>query len=320
MKKSAVFVALVLFLLLGGYLVYQEGAMPVERKNAGVQMFVIKKGEGLSSIAKRLSAEGLIRNRLVFYFIVKKMGIEKQLQAGDYRLSKAMPARDIAKALTHGTVDNWVTVIEGLRKEEVAQTLSESFPISEIEFVERAKEGYLFPDTYLLPTTSTVDDIIAVMHANFDRKYSPELRAAAKLNGLTEREVVILASLVEKEARTPEDRKEVANIILKRERADWALQLDATVQYAIGFQRNERIWWKKELSIDDLAVDSSYNTYKHPGFPPAPICNPGLDSLTAAALATGETKYWYYISDKKGTMHYAVTLEEHNANIAAFLK
>ena len=231
-----------------------------------------------------------------------------------------MKAGVIAKNLTHGTLDVWITVIEGLRKEEVAQILSETIQIETIPFIEQAREGYLFPDTYLVPKDAPIEALLSIFTKNFQSKYTVQLQNKVKSLGLTEREGVIIASLVEKEAKFPEDKKKVAGILIKRFKEGWMMQLDATIQYALGYQKKEKTWWKKDLTIDDIKVDSTYNTYKYVGLPPAPICNPGLDSFEAVANAQVNTPYWYYISDKKGNMHYGVTLEDHNANIRKYLQ
>ena len=154
MKKMRIAFLLILLVLLGAYFVFQEGSLPVDKTNAGSVIFVVHKGEGLYAITKRLATEGLIRSRLVFLFIAKQMGIEKNIQAGDFRLNKRMNASQVAEQLTHGTLDEWVTIIEGMRKEEIALKLKDQFPISEIKFVESAHEGQLFPDTYLIPKTA----------------------------------------------------------------------------------------------------------------------------------------------------------------------
>ncbi len=304
---------------IGFYLFYEEGSLPVDKNNQGVSMFTVKQGEGLNSIVNNLASENLIRNRVVFYLIVKRLGIEKKIQAGQFRLSKNMRAETIAQNLTHGTEDVWVTIIEGLRKEEIAQILTQNFGIETIEFIEKAREGYLFPDTYLIPKGATIERILNIFQTNFDKKYNTNLKAEVKKRGLTEREGLIIASLVEKEAKFPEDKQKVAGILIKRYKEGWLMQLDATIQYALGYQKNEKSWWKKNLTIEDIKVDSTYNTYEYEGLPPAPICNPGLDSLTAVAQAEINTPYWYYISDKKGNMHYGVTLEDHNENIRKYL-
>ena len=319
MKKLKIGVLLFILVLLGMYFVYQEGSLPVDKQNQGSFIFTITKGEGLYAITKRLAAEDLIRNRIVFLFIAKQMGIEKKIQAGNFRLTKRMTAQEVAEQLTHGTLDEWVTIIEGMRKEEIALKLKDQFPISEIKFIENAPEGELFPDTYLIPKTDSEDAIIAIMQNNFKKKMA-EARKQYPFEKRSDREALILASLVEREAKLTSDRLLVASIILKRIELGMPLQLDATIQYALGYQRDQKTWWKQDLTVDDLKVDSTYNTYTRTGLPPAPICNPGLESLKAALGATPNTPYLYYVSDSKGIIHPARTLEEHNANIRKYVQ
>lgn len=322
MKLNKPLIVFVFIILAGlfGFIYYKEGTLPVNKNNPVSKIFVIKKGESLSSIAKNLNNEGLIRNKIIFYVVVKKLGIERKIQAGDFRLSTMMDVYDIAKTLTHGTLDVWVTLIEGTRKEEIAQIFSQNLGIPESEFFKFATEGRLFPDTYLMPRDATAGAVIKILERNFSRRYDDLLRKKAKNKGLSDNEVLTLASLVEKEARLDEDRPIVAGIILKRYKNDWALQIDATVQYALGYQPDEKTWWKKILTTDDLKIDSSYNTYKHLGLPPSPIANPGLASIKAVIDADENTPYWYYMSDKKGKMHYAKTIEEHNENVRKYLQ
>jgi UPF0755 protein len=300
-----------------GYVIYREGTLPVDKTDKKTGIFVIKPGDSLNKIANNLALEGYIRNKIVFYVVVKQQGAEKKIQAGDFRLSPSMDTFDIVKTLQHGTLDTWVTVVEGLRKEEVAQIMNQNFNISEIDFISQAEEGYLFPDTYLIPSQATSKNIIALMTNTFSKKFT-QLKEKSKTN-LSDKEVVILASLVEREAKHYEDRRIVAGILLKRLNNDWPLQLDATVQYALGYQTNGKTWWKKAVNGDDLKIDSPYNTYKYPGMPPGPICNPSLTSLEAVINANKSTPYWYYLSDSKGNMHYAVTLEEQEANVEKYL-
>jgi UPF0755 protein len=319
MKKIKILFLTIVLVLLGLYFMSVEGSLPVDKNDAGSTIFVINKGEGLNSIIKRLAAEDLIRNKLVFYAIALQKGIEKKVQAGDFKLSKKMSAQEVAEVITHGTLDEWVTIVEGLRKEEVAQKLAQQFTFSEISFIEQAKEGQLFPDTYLIPKTATIDMIIQMMESNFQKKMA-EARKERPFEKRSDREILILASLVEREAKFADDRRLVASIILKRAQSDWPLQLDATIQYGLGYQRKEKTWWKRELSVEDLKVDNTYNTYERKGFPPAPICNPGLDSIKAAVTADPNTPYWYYVNDKKGRIHVAKTLEEHNENIRQYVQ
>lgn len=293
--------------------------MPVNKNSLTSTIFIVNPGDPLNTIINNLSKQGLIRNKIVFYLIIKQLGIERKIQAGDFRISPKMTATQVAKNLTHGTLDVWVTLIEGTRKEEMAQIISKDLNIPETEFIKDSTEGYLFPDTYLIPATATAESVVSILENNFDKKFSQELRNQAKNKNLTEKEVVILASLVEREARQPATRQKVAGIILKRYLADWPLQVDATVQYALGYQQYEKSWWKKNLTEEDLKINSPYNTYKNTGLPPEPICNPSLSSIEAVVNADPKTPYWYYVTDKNGVMHYAVTLQEHNENIRKYL-
>jgi len=319
MKKLKILFSLIVLTALCVYFIYSEGALPVDKTNAGSTVFVISKGEGLTSITKRLAAEDLIRNKPVFFAIAFQRGIEKKIQAGNFELSKKMTAQEIADALTHGTADEWITIVEGLRKEEVAQMLAQQFAFSEIRFIEQTKEGQLFPDTYLIPKAATIEAVIQMMETNFQKKMA-EARKEYPFEKRSDKEVLILASLIEREAKFADDRRLVANVILKRAQNDWPLQIDATIQYGLGYQKNEKTWWKRELTVEDLKVDSTYNTYERKGLPPAPICNPGLDSIKAALAANPNSPYWYYVNDDKGRIHVAVTLEEHYENIRKYLQ
>ena len=320
MKKFKILFLLVMLITLSVYFMYTEGSLPVDKTNEGATIFVIKKGEGeLSLITKRLASEDLIRNKLVFFTIALQKGIEKKVQAGDFILSKKMTAQEVADTLTHGTVDEWITIVEGLRKEEVAQKLTEQFTLSEISFIEQAREGRLFPDTYRIPKTASVETIIKIMESNFQTKMA-EARQQYPFEKRSDKEILVLASLIEREAKFADDRRLIADIILKRAQSDRPLQLDATIQYGLGYQRKEKTWWKKELALEDLKVDNTYNTYERKGLPPAPICNPGLDSLKAALAANPKTPFWYYVSDKNGRIHAAKTLEEHNENIRKYVQ
>ncbi len=319
MKKIAILLALCATLVIGSLLLYREGSLPVNSKEEGSTIFVVGKGENLDDIINTLSQEKLIRNRLVFYLIVKRLGIERSIQAGDFRLSQSMSAEEVAQELTHGTIDVWVTIPEGFRKEEVAELMGVEFNIPETEFNSLAEEGFLFPDTYLIPKNPSAEQVITVMKNTFNTKYSKELQAKAREKGLTDLELVTLASIIEKEA-FKHDKQEIANIIYKRLTEEYPLQIDATVQYALGYQPSEKRWWKKSVTFADLKYESPYNTYLNEGLPPGPIANPGLASLEAAANATDETPYFFYLHDSKGRTYYAETYEEHQKNIERYLR
>ena len=319
MKKFNIFLILMAIIVVGGFLFYKEGLMSVSSTDKSVKIFVVNKGDVADTVTENLERDGLIRSKTIFYLILKQTGIDKKIQAGDFRLSPSMTAMEIAQNLTKGTMDVQVTIIEGLRKEEIAQVFSKDLDIPETEFIKTAKEGFLFPDTYFFQKSADVNTVLETLQSNFDNKFTPDLKAKMEAKKLSLNQMITIASLVEKEARLDVDRKQVASIIYKRYKADWNLGIDATVQYAIGYQAKEKTWWKKDLSLADLAIDSPYNTYKKIGLPIGPICNPGLSSIVAAVNADESTPYWYYISDKTGKMHYARTLEEHNANIAKYL-
>lgn len=319
-KKRYILLVLVLAVTLASFLVYKEGSLPVNKSDQSTKIFVISPGSGVNKIAADLSSEGLIRSKLVFYFVVKLNGLENKIQAGDFRLSPAMTASEIAKSLTKGTLDQWVTIIEGLRKEEIAQILFEKIGIDVDEFLAKAQEGYLFPDTYLIPKGASVNMVLGILSDNFERKYTPDMRLIASQRGLTDEQVIIFASLIEKEARSFENKVKVASIMLKRYKQGWPLDLDATVQYALGYDPIKKTWWKRALLSSDTKITSPYNTYRFAGLPPGPICNPGLDSINAILQADPNTPYWFYISSRDGTtMHYARTAEEHQRNIELYL-
>lgn len=321
MKKLYTTIFVLVLATVGFYLYFRSGTLPVNRNDKTSKVFIVSKGESLQNITNSLFKEDLIRNKLAFYIVVKQKGIDRKIQAGDFRLSPSMDAYQIADNLTHGTLDVWVTLIEGTRKEEMAQVIAHELNIPEVEILSAAniKEGYLFPDTYLIPKDASAESVVSILRNNYNQKFTSGLKNMAAKKGLTENEVITLASIVEKEAKTPEDKKIVAGILMKRMNEDWPLQVDATIQYALGYQPAEKSWWKKYLSFDDLEIKSAYNSYKNKGLPPTPISNPGMTSIEAVIEADPSTPYWFYISDKKGVMHYAVTQEEHDANIEKYL-
>ncbi len=320
MKKITILIGLLIILLFAGFLFFREGNLPVNKKATETTIFMINPGQDLDSIINELSDAKLIRNRVVFFLVVKQLGIERKIQAGDFRLSQSMTAKQIAEEFTHGSIDIWLTVPEGLRKEEIAELVAQKFDIKETEFNSLATEGYLFPDTYLIPRSASAQGIIDIMEANFNSKFTPEISNTTRKNKLTNTQVLILASLVEKETKFDEDRQKVADVLLRRYVEDYPLEVDVTIQYALGYQANEKRWWKSFITFDDLEIDSPYNNYKNVGFPPAPICNPGVASIRAAAQASGDTPYRFYLADDSGHVHFGKTFEEHEANIQKYLR
>ncbi len=316
------FIVLFFVLVVGawiGWLWWNDSVSAVNSNDTIPILFVVNRGDGVKTIAANLAQQNLIRSPIGFYLLIKLLGIERDLQAGDFRLTRAMDARTIAMELTHGMVDIWVTTLEGWRSEEVANKLAKELDVPEQEFLKYVREGYMFPDTYLIPRDATPAAIAAIFTDNFDKKITDQMRANVKKTGLTLEQAIIMASIVEREGKTDEDRPVIAGILIKRLKNDWPLQADATIQYALGYQAGEKTWWKKNLTSADKGVRSPYNTYLYPGLPPAPIGNPGLAAINAV-IYPKETNYWYYLHDPSGGVHYAETIDGHNANIAKYLQ
>ena len=320
MKRLFLPVLVLLIVLVLGFFWYKEGLLPVDSADKTPVIFVIKPGSSVNLISRDLESQKLIRNRLAFYIQIKLTGTEKRIQYGDFRLNRQMSGSEIAKELTHGTLDVWVTIIEGMRVEEVATVLSKQLDLPESVFVSMAqnKEGYLFPDTYLIPKGSSAQQVLAILENNFQTKVTESIKKDLTKTGLTFNSAIILASMLEREAQTLNDKQIITGILLNRLEIDMALQIDATVQYALGYSNQEHTWWKKDLSLQDLKIDSPYNTYLQTGLPPGPIASPGLESILAVG-SYKENDYLFYLTDKEGQMHYAKTLEGHNKNISLYL-
>lgn len=265
--------------------------------------FVVNQGDGISEIATRLEQNQFIRNKYAFMVTAYLSNLHKKLQAGNFYLSPSFSTQKIVLLLAEAKpAEYWFKIIDGQRIEE----LSIRFP--------KESEGYLFPDSYKIPNDYTPDQILEIIKNNFNKKFL-EVKVDSSFS---DQEVVTLASLIEREARTLESKKMVSGILHNRLKIGMALQIDATVQYARDSVRKPKEYWLP-LSVSDLDINSPFNTYKNAGLPPSPICNPGLNSLIAAFNPT-PSEYLFYITGNDNQMHYAKTLEEHNVNIAKYLK
>lgn len=315
LMKKLLFAPLFLVLIVVASFVWFYLNIQSPGTNRDFKDFLITKGTSASQIGTNLEKAGFIKNSLAFKIYVKATGQAGRIFAGEYRLSSAMSLTQIVSQLTRGPLELWVTIPEGLRREEIAARFTTGLDRNTVftsEFLQASKgqEGMLFPDTYLFPKDASASSIVNKMVRTFDSKTST-LPAGS---GLTFAQKIILASIIERETKTEAERPVVAGIMLNRINAGMPLQVDATVQYAVGSQKN---WWPI-LSREDLKVNSPYNTYKFTGLPPAPIANPGLSSLMAA-FNPAPSDYFYYIHDKNGLIHYAKDLEEHNSNVARYL-
>ena len=316
MKRLIIF--LIVIVLSAGALAlwWKNGNRAQDPANKSSQIFVVAKGEGVREIANSLKTKGLIKDPIVFFLQTKRLGLDKELEAGDFRLSPSMSLPDIIQNLTHGTLDIWVTIPEGIRAEEIANILKKDIPSYKPDWREilATREGYLFPDTYLIPRDTDINLIMSLLNNNFGNKYNG---VNAEKTILSQKEIVTIASLVEREAKFAQDRPLVASVILNRLDIGMKLDIDATVQYALGWEEDEKRWWKKNLTSADLKISSPYNTYRNAGLPPTPISNPGLSSILSV-INPSKTNYLYYISDKSGHLHFATTIKEHNANIQKY--
>ncbi|MBI2315359.1 endolytic transglycosylase MltG [Candidatus Daviesbacteria bacterium] len=309
-----IFITIIIFIAKGWW----ESQLAPVSSDKSTKIVVVEKGQSFTKLSQDLEKEKLIKSSWAFNLYAKQTNMSTKIQTGTFRLSPSMSADQILKVLSSQPLDNWVTLLEGWRIEEMASVLSSKFKIQSSKFIKLAAEGYMFPDTYLFPQDVTEEQIVKKLGDNFDTKFSDDLKAKIKALSLTEKEGVILASIVEREARSDKVRTMVASILLRRFKIRMGLNADATVQYALGYQPQEKSWWKRRLTFDDLKVSSPYNTYIHAGLPPAPIANPSLSSLQAVADADPSTPYLYYFHDSRGNSYYAKSLEEHNQNVARY--
>ncbi len=294
---------------------------------ADAETFVeIVPGSNPQSMGRALSDAGVVENATAFRIAVWLEGAGRRLQAGEYRFDAPMTPRAVVDKIARGDVFlRPVTFREGLTIRQMAAIFEERGfgtaaefvtaaskpgPVRELDPQARDLEGYLFPDTYTLPRSTTADELVARMVARFEKALTPETRQQAASRGLRLRELVTLASLVEKETAKPEERPLVAAVYANRLKAGIGMQCDPTVIYAL--ERAGR--YTGNLTRADLQFDSPYNTYRYAGLPPGPIAAPGQASLEAAANPAA-VPYLYFVSRNDGSHAFATTLEEHNRNV-----
>ena len=317
-SKLTIFFCLFAIIFISFYIYYLQAIKSVNPLADDPINFTIRRGEDVRQISKRLEEQNLIRSSLVFFLQTRFTDLGKKIQAGDFLLNQSMNMKEIARELLHGTSDVKLTIPEGWRKEEIATKIVSEFNIPESEILKSANEGYLFPDTYFIQKDATGEAIVSLMQDNFNKKTRGLNKNLLNKHNISFDDAIIAASLVEREAKLSEDRPLIASVILNRLKIEMKLDIDTTVQYALGFQPKEKTWWKKDLTQEDLQVNSLYNTYINQGLPPTAIANPGISAITAV-LNAPETDYLYYVADKNGKSHFARTFEEHAANIAKYL-
>lgn len=276
----------------------------------------VEKGSGLYQLSEQLEEEGIIRSPFWFRTISVVFGGEREMKAGQYYFEKPENAFSVA----------WRILAGDHRIESVKLTVPEGFSIKKISalfdeerftffdnvaFEQFASEGYMFPDTYFVPITATASSTIKLLRDNFERKIFP-LIPEVESSGRTLEEIVTMASIIEGEANTPEDREIVSSILWKRLEFGLPLQVDAAFVYINGKTT-------KDLTQADLNIDSPFNTYLYAGLPPAPISNPGIEAIKAAIHPTS-TSYLYFLTGNDGKMYYSRTFDEHIAKKQKYIK
>jgi UPF0755 protein len=298
--------------------------------NSQESEFFIKKGQSVSTIANNLKENGLIRNTTLFKGYIWLIGDSLKLQSGRYLLNEALSLKDIINKFVIGDTSGLeITIVEGWDVKDITDYLNKLNICSKEEFLEAMNdfsssdypilndkptktdlEGYIFPDTYKLGDDFSAQVIIQKTLSNLDKKIAQDLKDEIIKQKKSIFEILIMASLIEKEVITKTDKAIVSGILWKRLGSGMPLQVDATINYLSG---------RQGILHEDLAIDSPYNTYKYAGLPPGPICNPGLDSIVAAIYPQNST-YWYYLSKPDKTTVFSKTLGEHNIARAKYLK
>ncbi len=292
--------------------------------------FEISEGEPVSQILTQLEQKKFIKSAsFVSLYLKFNKELGTNIQAGTYRIEPGLTSIEVVKSLKGGVQLERLTFLEGWRREEYASYLNKKKGQDyALAFYEASSdlEGRLFPDTYFIDKNTSAKALVNMMTENFDKK-AQEIAAPSPL---PEKDVIVMASLIEREASDPTDMAIIAGILLKRLKNDWPLDVDASSQYALANKNANKIggikkailskdfdWWPKVLYDEQIHSESEYKTRGQLGLPPSPICNPGQQAIKAV-LHPVVTEYWFYMTDKDGIMRYSTTLEEHNANIARF--
>lgn len=340
---------LIIFILfvLGTFYLVQGVYLPKNSTSQIEKLFLIERGQGVKEISVNLEKKSLIKDKNFFNIYILLKGKTKKLQAGEYLISPSMTIPEITEKFVLGEiVKEKITIIEGWNIGDIAWYLEnkgmfqaeELFELIGFPMIDYSKttdlpkpknfsqeydflkdkpknlglEGYLFPDTYYIDRGVAIEEIIRVILDNFDKKLTADLRREISDQGKTIFEIIITASLIEKEVRIIEDKKIVSGILWKRLKNGIPLQVDATIAYITG-KKTTRI------SKEETQIDSPYNTYKYQGLPLGPISNPGFESILASVYYEN-SDYLYYLSTPEGETIFSRTLEEHNIAKAKYLK
>jgi len=329
MKKILLLIIIVLAVItIFGYR-YYASAVRYVLNPAGTDRIVvnIKQGDTATDVAQQLYEKELIKSPTIFGFYLDQQGLDGQIKAGRIVVQENYTLAEIVDALIEGkSTEMPVTILEGWTIKQIAEYMAGLDLTTVEEFMECIEtcefegehlpdgylEGYLYPDTYFVDPSSYDDEqFIQRLINTLEARLDDDVWIPLEKENRTLEDVMIMASIIEREERDPDERPTVAGILWNRYDANIGLGADATVLYALGRT-------KGGLSYDDLQVDSPYNTRKYAGLPPTPICNPNITSIKAAA-DPALTDYWYYLHDSDGEVHYAETLDEHNVNKAKYI-
>jgi UPF0755 protein len=330
MKVKIVFLGIIFLalLLLGALLIFRQQYQPVDASDKTIIEMSIPEGSNASDVAGLLKSKDLIRNEGAFLRYLRHENLDAKLKAGSFSLSRSMGVKEIGSQLVKGqNVNHSVTIPEGYTVKEIGQLLLEKKNIGPQDWQKALQddydfaflppknspnrlEGYLYPDTYVFAEKADAHAIIEQMLENFQARWDKQFARTVKDRNLNQRDVIIIASLIEREAQQADERKRIAGVIYNRLAIDMPLQIDATVLYSLGTH-------KDQVDYADLKVDSPYNTYLYNGLPVGPISCPGSASI-AAALQPERNEYYYYVSRGDGSHQFSKTFAEHQAAIKKY--
>ena len=280
--------------------------------------FVIPMETKQEEIIERLRKENFIRSPKLFTFLTGLIKFPGTVEPGAYMLSRRMTVYTVADTLLNHPYQKWAVIVPGLRVEQTAEKLAKKLGWDgekTKDFLTNAKEGYMFPDTYLLNVDYTGKEVAQRLIANFNEKFDEKLQKDLLAQNIRNDTAVKIASLIERESGSDEDKALIAGVIWNRLNKGMKLEIDATIQYALGTPSD---WWPHVLPQHIKNTDSLYNTYKIKALPPAPICNPSLASIKAAVYPA-ETECFYYLHSSDKQIHCAKTYKEHLENIELYL-
>jgi UPF0755 protein len=324
MKKNVTLIAVSVIILCVIYVFIQLlTPLPIGKKNLEIE---IPKGATFRQAAEIFSKHGVLRDKNLFLFIGRISRIDRKIRAGYYSLYSSMNTLDLLRVLRKGQIIEYeVTVVEGDSLREIADKLSEKGIMDKDDFRRLSSdedflssynitaptfEGYLFPDTYKIPKGMDPEDAIGMMINKMSEKFSGKLAERAAEIGFSEREVLTLASIIEKEAVTDAERPLISAVYHNRLRKRMLLQADPTAIYGVKDSR-------EKITAEDVRRKTPYNTYRIKGLPPGPIASPGMKSIVAA-LYPANVPYLYFVSNNDGTHHFSVTAEEHEKAVELY--